>query len=152
EIRKFLADSSPTKRTKKIDELLARPGHVALWTLKFGDLLKASDWGEFGVLVATEQEAPRFQAWVRARLEENLAYDQFVERILTATSREGRSLEDYGQEVIAIQEGYKPNRTDLEIYRDRKTLDLYWQRNHSHGVDAALQVAHAFLGLRLECA
>src|SRR5205085_2929950 len=38
------------------------------------------------------------------------------------------------------------------MYRKRQTLDLYWQRNSSSGVKAALQVSHAFLGLRLECA
>ncbi|OAI53894.1 hypothetical protein AYO44_15655, partial [Planctomycetaceae bacterium SCGC AG-212-F19] len=152
EVREFLTETRTDKRDRKIEELLARPGHTALWTLKFCDLLKASDWGEFGVSIATEQEAPRFQAWVRARLEENLPYDQLVERILTATSREGRSLEEYAREIVAVQEGYDRTRKDLEIYKSRQTLDLYWQRNHAHGVNAALQVAHAFLGLRLECA
>src|SRR5262249_44814037 len=51
-----------------------------------------------------------------------------------------------------MEEGYAPGRKDLEVYRQRRTLDLYWQRSSSAGVDAALQVAHAFLGLRLECA
>ena len=51
-----------------------------------------------------------------------------------------------------MEAGYAPGRPDLEAYRKRKTLDLYWQRSTSTGVDAALQVAHAFLGLRLECA
>src|SRR5207248_10073261 len=43
EVRAFLADADPAKRSKKIDELLARPGHAAVWTLKFCDLLKAAD-------------------------------------------------------------------------------------------------------------
>src|SRR5436305_5840745 len=51
-----------------------------------------------------------------------------------------------------MEEGFAPGRKDLEMYRRRKTLDLYWQRNSSAGVSAALQVAHSFLGLRLECA
>src|SRR5439155_16519584 len=34
EVRAFLADASPDKRSRKVDELLARPGHAALWTLK----------------------------------------------------------------------------------------------------------------------
>jgi hypothetical protein len=38
------------------------------------------------------------------------------------------------------------------VYAKRKTLDLYWQRQSATGVPGALQVAHAFLGLRLECA
>ncbi len=152
EVRAFLADNDPNKRAKKVDELLARPGYAALWTLKFCDLLKATDFGVYADGMRQEVDAPRFQAWVRARMDENLPYDQFVERILTATSREGRDVDTWARDVMAMQEGYAPGRKDLELYRSRKTLDLYWQRSASTGVSASLQVAHAFLGLRLECA
>ncbi len=152
DVRAFLADTSPDKRARKIDELLARPGYAALWTLKFCDLLKASDFGVYADGIRQEVDAPRFQQWVRARLEENTPYDQFVERILTATSRDGRDVETWADEVVRMEEGYGPGRKDLEMYKGRKTLDLYWQRSSSSGVPAALQVAHAFLGLRLECA
>jgi hypothetical protein len=152
EVRAFLADTSPDKRAKKIDELLDRPGYAALWTLKFCDLLKATDYGVYADGIRQEVDAPRFQAWVRARLEENVPYDEFAERILTATSRDGRDVEEWAKEVVTMEEGYAPGRKDLELYRRRRTLDLYWQRQSSTGVPAALQVAHAFLGLRLECA
>ena len=85
-------------------------------------------------------------------MKENTPYDEFVERIITATSREGRSLDDWSKEVIALQEGYATPRTDLEVYAKRRTLDAYWQRKEAIGVKGAMQVAHAFLGLRLECA
>src|SRR5439155_15875607 len=85
EVRAFLADKSADKRTRKIDELLKRPGYAALWALKFCDLLKASDFGVYADAITLEADAPRFQQWVRARLEENLPYDQFAERILMAT-------------------------------------------------------------------
>src|SRR5262249_2367382 len=120
--------------------------------LKFCDILKGADYGVYADALTQEADAPRFQAWVRARLEENLPYDQFVERILTATGREGRSIEEYAAEVRALMEGYAPGRPDLEAYRKRKTLDLFWQRRGADGVGGTLQVAHAFLGLRLECA
>jgi hypothetical protein len=152
EVRAFLADSSADKRTKKIEELLDRPGHAALWTLKFCDLLKATDFGVYADGIRQEMDAPRFQQWIRARLEENTPYDQLVERILTATSRDGRDVETWAAEVQQMEEGYGPGRKDLEIYKGRQTLDLYWQRSSSSGVPVALQVAHAFLGLRLECA
>ncbi len=129
-----------------------RPGHAALWTLKFCDLLKAADFGVYADALSLDADAPRFQAWVRARLDENTPYDVFVERILLATSRDGRSMEEYAAEVKSLFEGYGPGRTDLELYAKRKTLDLYWQRRGSDGVSGTLQVAHAFLGLRLECA
>ncbi|MCE9534461.1 MAG: DUF1553 domain-containing protein [Planctomycetes bacterium] len=152
EIREFLADKTPDKRARKTDELLKRPGYAALWTMKFCDILKASDYGVYADAISETHDAPRFQQWVRARMEENTPYDQFVERILTATSREGRSVEDWSKEVTALFEGYTAPRTDLAIYSQRKTLDLYWQRKSATGVPGTLQVAHAFLGLRLECA
>jgi hypothetical protein len=37
---KFLADTDPKKRGKKIDELLARPEFVDIWTMKFAELLQ----------------------------------------------------------------------------------------------------------------
>ncbi len=152
EARAFLADTRADKRARKIEELLARPGHAALWTLKFCDLLKAADFGVYADGIRQEVDAPRFQAWIRARMEENTPYDEVVERILTATSREGRPVDEWVNETVAMEEGYAPGRPDLAIYRKRRTLDLYWQRASSTGVDAAMQVAHAFLGLRLECA
>jgi hypothetical protein len=152
EIRAFLKDSSTDKRSRKIEELLGRPGHAALWTLKFCDLLKAADFGVYADALSQEADAPRLQAWIRARLEENTPYDQFVERILLATSREGHSPEEYAEEVKTMMEGYTPGRPDLKLYSQRRTLDLYWQRRGADGVSGALQVAHAFLGLRLECA
>jgi hypothetical protein len=152
DVRAFLADRRPDKRARKIDELLARPGYAALWTLKFCDLLKAADFGVYADAIRQELDAPRFQQWVRGRLEENVPYDEFVERILTATSRDGRDLETWAREVVDLEGGYGPGRKDIDLYRRRRTLDLYWQRSSSSGVPAALQVAHAFLGLRLECA
>jgi hypothetical protein len=152
EVRKFLADTSADKRARKIDEMLQRPGYAALWTMKFCDLLKASEFGVYADGMSKEADAPRFAAWVRSRIEKNLPYDQFAEQILTATSREGRSLEEWAKDVVSLDEGYTTPRTDLEQYSKRKTLDLYWQRRDSGGVPGALQVAHTFLGLRLECA
>src|SRR5262249_45062495 len=68
------------------------------------------------------------------------------------TSREGRSVDEWGKEVTALFEGFTTPRPDLAVYSRRKTPDLYWQRREATGVPGTLQVAHAFLGLRLECA
>lgn len=152
EVRHFLADTGPDKRLRKIDQLLHEPGYSALWTLKFCDLLGASDFGVYADGLGEHFEGPRFQAWVRARLEENVPYDEFAARILLATSREGRSCEDWAREVSAMQAGYKSPRQDLQMYAQRRTLDIYWQRRDAVGVPGAMQVAHAFLGLRLQCA
>jgi hypothetical protein len=38
------------------------------------------------------------------------------------------------------------------VYNQRRTLDKYWERDGATGVSGAVQFAHAFLGLRLQCA
>ncbi|MBC7851892.1 MAG: DUF1553 domain-containing protein, partial [Pirellulaceae bacterium] len=152
EVREFLADARPDKRQIKTDELLNETGYADLWTLKFCDLLKAQDYGVYADDLGEQNEAPRFQAWIKARLRENTPYDEFAARILLATSRDGRSLDEWSAEVIALQEGARLPRQDLALYAERKTLDIYWQRKEATGVSGAMQIAHAFHGLRLECA
>jgi hypothetical protein len=150
EVRAFLADRRADKRRKKIDELLDRPGYSALWATKFCDILRPSGFdGRHGF--TEEAETRRFYEWLRARVRENTPYDRLTERILLATSREGRSAEDWAKEVQALVGENAARTADLKAYAGRNTLDLYWQRG-SGGVKATMQVAHSFLGLRLECA
>ncbi len=151
EIRAFLADPSPNKRTKTIDELLKRPGHTALWATKFCDILRPSGFDANYALSETA-DSRRFYEWVRARLAENLPYDEFAARILLATSREDRSYADWIEETLSLAEENVRQQPELTTYAKRRTLDLYWQRRESTGVKGTVQVAHAFLGLRLECA
>ncbi|MSR52595.1 MAG: DUF1553 domain-containing protein [Gemmataceae bacterium] len=151
EARAFLADATTDKRSKKIEELLARPGHIALWTTKLCDILRPAGFdGKHGLTEAAE--ARRFYEWIRSRLAENTPYDQLAERVLLATSLEGRPSQEWIKEVRSLLEENVALRPDLKAYSSRRTLDLYWQRNNATGVKGAMQVAHAFLGLRLECA
>lgn len=151
EIHAFLADKDPQKRSKKVDDLLRRPGHAALWATRFCDLLKASGYsGNYALTEAAENR--RFYEWLRARLLENTPYDQLAERILTASSREGRPVDEWFEEVMQLAEENARLSPDLQVYSRRRTLDLYWQREAATGVKGTLQVAHAFLGLRMECA
>ncbi|MEX0716247.1 MAG: DUF1553 domain-containing protein [Planctomycetaceae bacterium] len=151
EVRGFLADQSPDKRAKKIDELLERPGHTALWATKLCDILKPSGYNANYALVEPAENR-RVYDWVRARLTENVPYDQLAERILTATSQEGRSYEEWIEEALTLAEENAREARELPAYASRHTLDLYWQRERSTGVKGAIQVSHAFLGLRMECA
>lgn len=151
EIRTFQADRAPEKRQKKIDELLTRPGHASLWATRFCDILRP---GGFDAKVGFSEQAEirRFYEWLRARVKENTPYDQLAERILLARSLEGRSEQDWAKEVRSLCSENAAKTPDITAYAKRKTLDLYWQRISASGVKGALQVAHAFLGLRLECA
>jgi hypothetical protein len=127
EIRAFLSDRRADKRQKKIDELLDRPGYSALWATKFCDILRPTGFdARFGF--TEEAETRRFCEWLRARVQENVPYDRLAERILLATSREGRSEQDWAKEVQALVEENAAKTADLKAYTGRNTLDLYWQR------------------------
>lgn len=79
EIRAFLADPAPEKRTHKIDELLGRPEFVDWWTLFWGDNLRNN-----GRLVRP-QGAAAFRDWIRKSVAENKPYDRFVRELVTAS-------------------------------------------------------------------
>ncbi len=151
EIRAFLASTDPERRSKKTDDLLARPGHAALWATRFCDLLKP---GHYFANAGLEElpASRRFHEWLRVRLAKNVAYDELVAGILLATSREGKSEAEWVKEARALAEEEAREDAELTIYSQRRTLDLYWQRTGAAGVKGTLQIAHAFLGLRLECA
>ncbi len=77
EVRRFLADNDPEKRTKLIDRLLAMPEFVLFWRIKLGDLLQIS---------STRQGngAYQYQAWIDSCLSKNRPWDQVVKTLLTA--------------------------------------------------------------------
>ena len=161
EVRTFLADKAADKRAKKIDAVLANPGYAEVWAAKFSDLIKPVERGNDGGnnLVPGQVLRIRFYEWLRARLEENTPYDQLVERIFVSSSLEGRPVEEWLKEFQALREepAKKRDKTTavgplLSVYNQRRTLDLYWERDGATGVTGAMQFAHAFLGLRLQCA
>lgn len=151
EVRAFLADNANDKRIKKIDELLARPGYAALWATKFSDILRPTQFDAKNGL-GENASTRRTYEWLRARLLENIPYDVLTERILLATSADGRPAAEWVAEVQAQLAEDAAKEPDLKSYAGRRSLDLYWQRPSAAGVKGALAIAHSFLGLRLECA
>ncbi len=64
--------------------------------------------------------------WLRKRIADNVPYDQIVRDILTATSRDGKTPEEWIEFVKKVDEqAAKGFKTD---YADKKTLDLFWRR------------------------
>ncbi len=77
EVRRFLADADPEKRTKLIDHLIKTDEFVKFWRIKLGDLLQIS---------STRQGngAYRYQAWIDSSLNKNRPWDEVVKTLLTA--------------------------------------------------------------------
>jgi hypothetical protein len=78
ETRRFLADRSPGKRSKLVDELLQRPEFADYWALKWADLLRV-DRQALG-----PKRAFAYYKWLRERFAVNKPMDQFARALLTA--------------------------------------------------------------------
>ncbi len=151
EARAFFADKRADKRARKIDELLTHPLHAALWATKLSDITGNNT----AALENPQQYQPvrsqQWHDWLRKRVAENMPYDEIVKNILTATSREGMSPQEWIDLTKKVDEGGK--NFDTAAYAERKTLDLFWRRQQNVPPDQWSQkVAAAFMGVRLECA
>jgi len=82
EARDFLADKSPDKRSKLIDQLLDRPEFADYWALKWGDLLRVK--AEFPINL-WPNAAQAYHRWIRTNIKENVPYDRFARELLTAS-------------------------------------------------------------------
>src|SRR5439155_26665412 len=93
DIRKFLADGSPDKRARVIDELLQHPLHAAVWATKLCDITGADN------RVLYDRAVCNMDDWYRNKLTANMPWEKLVLGVLTATAADGRSAE----EVLAEQ-------------------------------------------------
>jgi Protein of unknown function (DUF1549)/Protein of unknown function (DUF1553) len=79
-VQSFVADTTPTKRSKMIDQLLASDAFVDRWTMWFGDLVQnvtaASNSREF----PTGRNA--YYTYIHDSIKSGKAYDQMVREII----------------------------------------------------------------------
>ena len=78
EVRKFVADANPAKRTAAIDALFARPEFVDHWSLKWGDLFQNSR------VRLSEPAMYAFREFLRSAVASNMPMDEFTRRLLTS--------------------------------------------------------------------
>jgi hypothetical protein len=152
EVRRFLTDRDPKKREKKIDQLLAHPLHAALWATRFSDITGNNTSALRGTTRGAEAKySQMWHDWFRKRLAANTPYDQIVKGVLTATSRDGRTREEWLEEVDEVESTVA--RAFVTSYARRASLDLFWKLGKAPTLEQfAERTASAFLGVRLECA
>ena len=80
EVRAFLADpaESRAKREALVDRLIGSPAFVDYWTNKWADLLQVNR-KFLGV-----EGAAAFRDWIRAQVSDDVPYDEFARKIITA--------------------------------------------------------------------
>lgn len=147
EVQRFLADRSPNKRSRKIDELLKTPGYAAKWTTLFNDLV-GNNLREYLTVIPFGTGNQDTYDWLYKRVENNTPYDDLVEGIVTAVGmKPGQSYTEYCREMSDHYRG--GDRT----FADHDHLHYYWARASFREVETrAIAFAHGFLGMRIQCA
>lgn len=82
----FVADTTPDKRAKLIDELLATPQWVDKWTMYFGDLYQNTDVKSSTSLRRFPQGRNAFYQWIHDSLAGGKPYNQMATELITAAA------------------------------------------------------------------
>ncbi len=128
EVKAFLADKAADKRARKIDQLLQRPTYAAWWTNKLCDFTGCNPKSIRSLLEVAQEDgyvkASQWYDWIYERVERNEPYNQLVSELMLA---------------------------DLTGLED--SMPYFWTRQSlKEPKDTAMSVAHAFLGIQLQCA
>ena len=148
-VRAFLRDGAPDKRSRLINDLLDSPGYAAWWATRMSDWTGNSEQQLNNVLPIRNVASKLWYEWLRARLDDNVPYDEIVAGIVTAQTRqEGESYLEFCKEMTeACQPGNESK------FAERDGMPLYWARqNFRKPEDRAIGFAYTFLGVRIECA
>lgn len=150
EAEAFLADPSPDKRARKIDELLERPGYAAWWTTRLCDWTGNNTEALINSTPVRTSGSQEWYDWIYKRVAENAPYDKLVEGIVLATSRDpGESYREYCQNLSRMYYGDNAKQS----FADREYLPHYWaRRNFRQANERVIGFAYTFLGIRIQCA
>ena len=82
----FVSDTTPDKRARLIDELLAAPAWVDKWTMYFGDLYQNTANRPSVNVNRSAAGRNAFYQWIKDSLAANKPYNRMVSELLTATA------------------------------------------------------------------
>jgi hypothetical protein len=124
EVRAFLADKNPAKRSRVVDALFERPEFVDHWSLKWGDLLQNSRER------ASSQSVYLFREFLRAAVAENIPLDEFARKILTSR---GGGVDDPASAYFAVSKD--ANDTAERVTEVFCGMRMLCARCHSHPLE-----------------
>ena len=134
DVRAFVADRSPGKRDRLIDDLLARDEFAEQWAWHWGDLLRMSNEAGPG--------ANAFHYWFKEQLKVDRPYDRFVHDVLTPSAKVHATIPSLAM----------IGRSNQLKSRFVESVDDYRISNRLDHVDAlAIDVSRVFLGLNTSC-
>ena len=134
EVRSFVADEDPEKRSAKIDELLSREAFSEKWAYFYMDLFRAN--GKMG------RGRELFHYWLKENLQSDRPYDEWVRAIITSAGKSSNVLA--ASNVIARE--HVQGKAQPDDGHD-------WGMVHQLDTHDELTVLYgkAFLGINLSC-
>jgi hypothetical protein len=134
EVETFLADKTPDKRDRKIDELLGRPGYAAWWTTKLCDftgnnplVLRGNGLAaNAGQVNFGPQLSRQWFDWVYARVQQNKPYDELAAGIVLGSMR-SRSDQPYAEYAGEMSSYFQKDGAD---FGKRETMPWFWARQN----------------------
>ena len=149
QVRKFLEDPSSDKRSAMIENILESPGYSAWWTTFLCDMTGNNDDQLKNFLPIPQYASQHWYQWIYARVAKNTPYDEIVEGIVTAVSREpNESYLEYCDNMTKILDDKSG-----KSFAERSDMMYYWARqNQKTAEEKAISFAYAFCGVRIQCA
>ena len=124
EVRAFLADESPDKRTALVDRLLASDEYVDFWSYKWSDVLLVN-----GNLLRP-QAVKAYYGWVREQVEQNTPWDEMVRDLVTA---QGSSVENGATNFFALHQD--PENMTENVCKAFMGLSIGCAKCHNHPLE-----------------
>jgi hypothetical protein len=136
DVTAFLADTSPNKREKAVDSLLASPAYADHMTNMWDRILLGRDVKP-GVV-----DRFAFRAWLHAQFEKNVPYDKWVFDLVTST----------GQNSVGGRLFQRADPTVEDVNDPKVNGAVNWVLHFDNLPDAAGTVSRTFLGVQIQCA
>lgn len=127
--RTFLADDSPQKRRRVIEQCLDGPAYCANFAQIFRDVLLPDPGTDYLSLAS----AGRFQIWLTQQFAQETPYDQIVREIVSGANREQAA-------------------NDSNNGGSKVTPAAFHQLREAKPENIAAATTRLFLGIRIECA
>ena len=124
EVHGYLGDTSPAKRERLVELLLARPEFIDYWTYKWSDILLVS-----GSKLRPDAVNAYYQ-WIRDRVAENTPWDELVREVVTAR---GSSLENGATNFFAVHQD--PETMAENVSQAFMSLSINCAKCHNHPLE-----------------
>jgi hypothetical protein len=145
---KFIADASPDKRAKLVEELLASPAYPEHWMNYWDDVLMGRE--NKGPLV----DRIAFRYWLRARFEANAPWDRMVRDLVAAKGQNSVGGPKSKGPGLAMQVplGTTIDKEDADELAKVNGAVNWTLRFEQAPQDLAGNASRVFLGVQIQCA